>query len=149
MSAQGILILDKKDHVVSVALSDILELINNAPNLYWSILFLDGVVYPEEIDFINMLKKQISDSPRGAQISFEDLLLLSSKYEQMYEIVVIGVKDMNLLHQYKDLKEMHRVCDISIELVDCAFWVIHSQDSYLIKKIENIFHDVKLYTDEA
>lgn len=149
MSTQGILILDKKNHVVSVVLSDILELIDNKQNLYWSILFLDGVIYPEETGFISVLKKQISDAPRGAQISFKDLLLLSSKYEQMYEIVVIGVKNMNLLHKYADLKEMHEKCDISIELVDCAFWVVYSKDSYLIEKIKNIFNDVELYRDEA
>jgi hypothetical protein len=126
---------------MSIRLSDILEEIPKDDSLFWSILFVEGTPNPGEgrllVEYENRIKKSIS----GLAVTREELLKLSQQYFQMFEIIVLGSKDANLLHRYKDEKEMYKTCDIVIDLIDVASWEIYAKDTSIIQRLEKKFKD--------
>jgi len=149
MKISGIQISDSKENVLAVSLHDVLEEISNGINLYWSILFIDGVIKPKEDLVFSELEININHSKNGLLIKWNDLLKLSNKFFQTYETIVLASKNINVLHRYSNDREMHNECDIVIELVDCAFWNIYSHDQELIDKLMRKFKTVKVIESEA
>ena len=143
MKNTGIRISDKENRILSVELSSILDEIHNGNSLYWCILFLDGFTHPEEGKFISELQKKILESENGLIISWKDLQALSTKFHQMFEIIILGCKNKNLLHYYEDEIKMYEICDVAIQLIDCAFWEVFSKDHELIARLGKKFKEIK------
>ena len=135
MKIQGIRITE----VLSVKLSDILKEVPNGNFFFWSILFLDGIPNPGRGEFLAEYKKQINKSENGLRIDWEDLLSLSSQFYQIFEVIVLGSSDVNLLHRYKNEQEMYTTCDIVIDLMDCAFWEIYAKEKNIILRLKKKF----------
>lgn len=144
MKTKGIRIADSKGNVLIVKLSDILVQISDGNNLNWSVLFLDGILNPSQNLTLTELKKKINHSENGMLIKWNDLIKLSDVFFQIYEVIILGSKDLTVLHRYKDEQEMHLRCDIVIELIDCAFWEIFSKNESLISKIKAKFKETEL-----
>jgi hypothetical protein len=143
MKTYGIRISDGKGDVLSVTLSDILKGIDRDPSFRWCILFLDGTPQPGKGQFLTEYENKINDSKNGLLISWEDLNDLSKKFFQMFEIIVLGCKDISLLHRYEEEKEMHKMCDIVIQLIDCAFWEVYTKEIKIVEKLKKTFKEVE------
>jgi hypothetical protein len=144
MTTNGIRILDGEDNVLRVKLSDILEEISNENSICWSLLFLDGTPAPGHGKFLSEYENRINNSEHGLRTSWEDLKAITPKFFQMFEITILGCKNANLLRRYSTEEEMYKTCDIVIELIDCAFWEVHSKDQALIERLRQKFNEVKL-----
>jgi len=142
MLIKGIRISDGED-ILSVKIIDILNLISNKNNLNWMILFLNGMPNPGKGLYLSEYRYKINQK-NGTFINLEDLLLLSDIFFQIYEMVLIGDQNVNRLHRYDSDEEMYELCEIVIELIDCAFWEVHTKDLALINLIENNFKKIEL-----
>ena len=63
----------------------------------------------------------------------------------MYETIILGSKNVDLLHRYKEEKEMYKTCDIVLELIDCAFWEVYVKDIKIIEKFKGKFKEIELF----
>ncbi len=149
MKTCSIRISDSKNNTLDVELSDILEEIYDSANLNWSILFLDGTPNPGQGKFLAEYIKKINRSENGLCLSFEELKNLSDKFSQIFETIVIGAYNGNLLHRYQQEKDMRATCDVVIELIDCAFWEIHVKDVKVIERIKDKFKEIELINSET
>jgi hypothetical protein len=52
-------------------------------------------------------------------------------------------KDEKFLHRYETEQEMYKTCDIVIDLIDCAFWEVYSQDHSLLYLLKNKFKKIE------
>lgn len=148
MESKGIRILDKENRVVCVTLPDILKEIHNGNSFHWSILYLyasgDLGENKSIVDFSDTLNK----SEKGLYINWDDLNLLSNKFWEIIDIIIIGCKDEKQLHRYENDQMMYETCDIVIEFVDSGFWQIFTNDEDLIKRLAKKFKDIRfLETD--
>ena len=62
----------------------------------------------------------------------------------MFETVVLGAYNINLLHRYKEEREMYITCDVVIELIDCAFWEVYVKDMKVIERLKKKFKEIEL-----
>jgi hypothetical protein len=143
MKTYGIRISDGSENVLSPTLSDILKVFDKGITLRWGILFLDGIPQPGQGESLVEYEKKINNSEKGLLISWEELNNLSVKFLQMFETIVLGCKNVNLLHRYKEEKEMFKKCDIVIELIDCAFWEVYAKDIKVIERLAEKFKEVE------
>lgn len=143
MKVRGIRILDSKDRVVSVELPDILEEIWDGNLLQWSILYLEAIGDLGENRSIADFEEEIFNFKDGLHINWEDLNLLSKKFNQVIDIILIGSKNKHLLRRYTDDHEMYEICDIVIQMIDSSYWEVFSQDKSLIDRLATKFKKIK------
>lgn len=137
---KGIRISDG-DEVLSVTLTDILQEIQGK-DLFWAILFLDGI-WNKDADFPEGYQEKINHSKNGISTTQSELEKLSGAFFQMYETVVVASKNKEALRRYESDYEMFESCDITIDLVDCAFWVVFSKDKNLLESLKNEFTETE------
>ena len=116
MKTYGIRLLDGKGNVLKTTLHDILDEIDGGESFYWCLLFLDGIPAPGQGSFLVDFEKKINDSKNGIIVTWEELKRLSIKFFQMFEITVLGCKDVDLLHRFDNENDMYKACDIVIDL---------------------------------
>ena len=151
MSVHGIRIADKEKSskdpsftFLSPSLVDILVEIDEPDSYYWRILFLDGTYQPQEATFLNPYIKKVNESEGGILTSCLDLTFLSKKFFQIFEILLIASRNKNVLKSYKNDEKMYKMCEIVIELIDSAFWEVHTHDESLILKLKKKFKQTEL-----
>jgi len=144
MKTFGIRILDQRDHVISVNLRHILKEITNGKKLNWAILYIDVILKPNSDIPIVQLEKQINHSQNGYEINWKNLTQFAEKIHQEIDITIIGFKNKENMHRYKEDREMYETCDIVIEIIDGGFWEVFSKDKDLILKLKEKFKDIEL-----
>jgi len=143
MKTRGIRISDGIDDILSPTLPDILKEIYNGDSFYWSILFLHASGDLGEGKSIPEFEEQIYNSEKGLFINWEELNILSGKFFQIIDIIIIGCQNESLLHRYENEHEMYETCDIVIELHDSCFWEVFSKDEQLINRLASKFNEIK------
>jgi hypothetical protein len=143
MNTIGIRISDKDDHYLVVTLHDILEEISEGKKYKWAILFLNGVTDENQEIKLFDLQEKITNSNNCLLVCWEKLIQLSTIFDQIYEIVILGCLEAQNLKNYKDNKEMYTSCDIVIELIDCSWWEVFSKDPFLIQRYASKFKNTK------
>ncbi len=145
MKIKGIRIFDKINGIVYTKLSDILKEVYNGNLLHWSILDLYGIGDLGTESSIPAFEEQIDSSPNGFFISWEDLNKLSNIIcdVDIFDILIIGCHDVNLLHRFKNDLEMQTTCDIIINKVDSGFWQVFSKDYKIIDNLSKKFKKVE------
>jgi hypothetical protein len=139
MTTQGVIILDKIDHV-SPTLSDILEEVGGGDSYCWSILFIDGMLHPGQNYSIFDFEDEINKSKDGMHITWDQLILFSDVFFQIYETKVIGSRDPKWLRRrYGGEGNVYETCDFILELVDCALWEVYSKDHDFIERLRKKF----------
>lgn len=139
MQVKGVRILDTVNRVVSVELSDILVEISNGNSFHWSILLLDAMGDLGKDKPIPEFQKQIKNSERGYFIDWIELNILSQKFYQIIDMILIGCKDKNLLKRYKTEQEMYETCDFVIDMFDSSYWKVFSKDEKFIESLKKKF----------
>lgn len=149
MNSKGIRIEgEKKGRILSVALPDILEKIHNGNDLFWSIMFLEGIGNLGRDISMPVFEKQILESEKVFFIDWIDLVALAKKFHQIIWITIIGCKDRSFLRRYENDQDMFEACDIVIELIDSGYWEVFSKDMNLIGLLAAKFEGVEfLETD--
>lgn len=147
MNTTGIRVLDKKDGIVSVELSDIFEEIQHGAQFHWSILFFYGTGQLQDGKSIPVFVEEIKKSERGLLLTWGALNSLASTLWDVEDITIIGCKDPQKIFRYVDDKDMYESCDIVIEMIDSSYWEIFSKDEGLIHRLTAKFKDVKFITD--
>lgn len=143
----GITISDKIDHVLSPTLSDILEEVVDGDSYFWSILYIDGMTLPEQGCPLSQLEEKINQPKNGYSIKWKELILFQIVFHQMYDVLVLGDKDCNVLKsfsRYDSEDLMYESCDFVIELIDCTYWKIYSKDCEFIKRLRKKFREVEV-----
>lgn len=144
MKTYGIRISDSKNNVLNVRLSDIIVEISKSNVLNWCILFLDGTPNYGEEKFVSEYKNKINKSKNGLKVTWNEVDLLDAKFRQIFEVIILGCKLEEFLQRYDNDQKMYQSCDIVIELIDCAFWQVFSNNQELINKLKTKFIDVEL-----
>ena len=143
MNSKGIRIPDKKNHVICVTLSNILDEINNGNSLYWSVLFLEASGDFEDAISTPLNEEQIRMSEKGLFLTWLDLNILSKKIDQTIWLTLIGCKNKNNACRYKEDQDMYETCDITIEMIDSWYWEVFSKDETLINRLAAKFENTK------
>lgn len=142
MTATGIKILDKSDHI-SPTLADILEEVENGEMYNWVILTVDGVLN-QGYDAQELgIDEKINDSENGMRIAWDQLVLFSDVFYQMWEVIVLGSKNPDYLRYKGREKSIYTTCDFVLELVDCSYWEVFSKDSGFLERLKSKFQDTE------
>lgn len=144
MKTKGIRLYDSIDDVINVSLTDILDVIPNGQLYHWSILFLETSGHLGEGRSIPVFQEQIRQSTRGFIINWNDLIILSKKFNQVIDIDLIGCQDIHLLKRYENNRSMYETCDIVIQMIDGCYWEIFSKDKNLIDSFAIKFDEIEL-----
>lgn len=140
MNTKGIRISDiKEDKCIS--LSELLGHLAYLEHLNWSVLWLDVTSKKGSGTFIVDLMDKANHSKNGFSCSFTDLIEISDKIFQEIEVLIIGCKNAENIHRYKQDQEMYETCDIVIEMIDGGFWEIFSKNLPLIELLSSIYKD--------
>ena len=142
MKSKGIRILDKKENIVCVELSDIFEEIQDGKEFNWSILYIDAIGHLKGRS-ISDFEDEIIESDRGLFITWDELNQLSKKLREIYGIIVLGDANKKSLRRYQEDQEMYETCDVVIEIVDSAFWQVFSKDASLIDRLSKKFKEIE------
>lgn len=148
MNSIGIRISDKKDSVITVKLSDILELIDNGDSIYWSILFSEVAPKRGEGEFTSKIEMKADNAPNGLQLRWEELKIFSGKIHQEIDLRVIGSKNLSNLKRYSSDVELYNSCDFVIEMVDTSYWEVFSKDHNLINRLAKEFKDTEFLSPD-
>lgn len=131
-----VILQGNSDKILSINLGDILKLITTPSDYEWKILWITGVS-KKECNF-NMLdfEKKLND---GYDISFNQLIDLGSKLEQIHQILLIGSKN-DLTHVNKNMSDenIKNNSDFFIELIDSSFWEVTSNDKQFIGRLSSL-----------
>lgn len=144
MKTNAIRINDKEDAQISVNLPDILAKIHNGDEFFWSILFLYASGNLGDGNSIVEFENKINGSESGLLISWQDLHILSHKFFQVIDILIIGSKNESLLHKYTSDHEMYETCNIVVQMIDGSYWEAFSHDRTLIDRLAASFEQIKL-----
>lgn len=134
---QEIEIHGNNNSILSVNLNDILDCITHGDQFCWSFLWLEAIGSLESMTMLDFEKK-INKSSNGYVTNWEELLILSKSFDQIIEVLLIADKDKSKLKRYTNDDEMYSICDLSIELVDSSYWIIHSNQFSLKNMINNL-----------
>ena len=126
-----------ENSLLSVSLTDILELVNDGSVYKWKILWLEGTGVIKEGNIIDFEKK-INNSESGYFIEFPELFQLSRDLDQILEVLLIASADIECLRRYESDKVMVESCSICIELVDSSYWEISSDDELFINSLNSL-----------
>lgn len=139
----GIRILDEENGVVAVGLPDILMEIQHGDLYQWAILFLHSMGDLGDGESIPVFENMINNSQEGLLINWEDLNLLSKKFYQIFDLILIGCRNKDLILRYQNDQEMHNTCDIVIEMIDCDYWEVFAKDLSFMERLEKKFKQVE------
>ncbi len=140
---EGIRIYNEKNGT-EVELPDILEEIRNGNSLHWSILDFSGIGDLGEGKSIPAFQEQIIKSKNGFFINWDDLNQFAQKMEQIFDIIIIGCTDPNLLKRYDSDQKRYEMNDISIEMFDGGFVEVFTNDRSLINRLAKKFTNIEI-----
>lgn len=144
MKTKGIRILDKVDRIVRVKLPHILEEIPNGDCYNWSILYFEAISDYKNGKKLPIDESEVNPTKNGLYNSWDRLNEIASQFYQIYDLILIGCKDLTALKRYDNDQEMFEACDVVIVMFDSSFWEIFSKDELLIQRLASKFHDIKL-----
>lgn len=134
---RSIIINDNIEGVVSISLNDILIEISDGNELQWAILYLDAKGRLGEGKSMVDYADDINDSKNGLIIKWSDLVNLSKKFLQIFDIVIIGSKNKVNLRRYTTDEKMYKSCYYVIEMCDSSYWKIVSYENDFINRLKN------------
>jgi hypothetical protein len=135
MKPSAIKISNTSDGILSVDLKDILQCINDGSKYHWSILWLEAIGKLEDVNVLSF-EAEVKRAESGLVINWDDLLKISTRFNQIIEIILIGDLDPSKLRRYGNDDQMHEACDFTIELIDSSYWIINSKNEELLSPVK-------------
>lgn len=143
--AHMIEINDSHDGLLTVTLPMLLHQIGlYGANLNWSILYLSATGDLGEDKSIVDLEDNISSSPNGFCLEWQELNELADRFDQIFDILIVGSVSESSIQKYTDDEDLHLNYPVVLDLFDGAYWRVYSEDESLIEKLADKFTDVKL-----
>lgn len=138
---KGIRINDSIENILTIKLQDIFYTIQRGSLFNWRILYFQGDGTLQDGTSIMDFEKRINSSEDGIHIKWDELNQLANSFSDVWNILIIGCKDVKKCHRYRTDQEMYENCDIVIELIDSNFWEVFSTDDNLISSLSIKFKD--------
>jgi len=137
-------IADTRGGVLAVSFSDIAHVVESeAQDLKWSILFLDGHGNLGADRSVPELCSEIWTSANGLMLSWQETKELLGKFEQIYDLTLIGSHNELALRRYESESEMLGCCEMVIESEDCSWWSVFTPDRGLVDALAGSFDEIK------
>lgn len=131
---------------VAVELIDLLNLIaQNQQQLVWSILDLEamGDLSPIWERGVLDLEENIRNLPQGLILSWQMLILLVEKFDQVINIIIVGCQEITKIPSLKPNSDLDTPCEIVLELIDSSLWRIHAKDQRLLQHLQQEFSNIR------
>jgi uncharacterized protein (DUF4213/DUF364 family) len=132
-----------KSNVLSIKLVDILDCIEDANELKWSILWIEGCGVLSSGMSIMDLEDQFNNGETCTLLSLKELYKLSSELEQIIDLTLIGDASSEKLKRYSNEWEIFSNCHYSIQLLDCSYWIVCSENDRTLENINARLQGVK------
>lgn len=131
----------------TVELIDLLNLIesNKQQQLIWSILDLEAVgdiTIIWERGILD-LEANIKYLPQGLILSWQMLVQLAQKFDQVINTVIVGCQEVSKVPVLKPDIDIDAPCEIVLELIDSSVWRIYSKDERLLQHLQHEFSNVR------
>jgi len=133
--------------ILSVTLQDILTKIENGQNLKWALLSIYAIGDLGHNKSMLNFEEDINKSKNGVLFNWDELKALSTKFEQVIEIVLIGSQLTSTLKRYQDDVEMFSACDYTIELIDSSYWIVHALERESLEQLKDGLPGVEYLND--
>lgn len=130
----------------TIELIDLLNLIaQDKQKLVWSILDLEAIGDISTIweRGILDLEENIKDLPQGLILSWQMLVLLVRKFDQVINTVIVGCQEVSQIPSLKPDIDLDAPCEIVLELIDSSVWRIYSKDERLLQHLQHEFTNVR------
>jgi len=92
---------------------------------------------------VPIFQKQVRDSEKGFFLSWAELNNLANKFEQIYDIDLIGCLNKDLLKRYDTDEQMYETCDIVIVMFHSSYSEVFTKNISLIERWSKKFKDVE------
>ena len=127
-------------------LTELLSKIPNDNNWVWSIKFFYGIgVSPNGMDMPDF-EKLVLDTPEGYIISWQELNNFAINLKDIWDLVLVAVKDKNDIKPQEIKKENFSSCILVIEYFDSTEYSLYIQNNDT-KMIEWFSDCTKLITE--
>lgn len=135
---------DSENGLLTVTLTTLLNQIGPiGERLHWSIFYLYATGDLGEGQCIVELEEKVSNLEQGLILSWSELNELATKFDQMFDIIVVASADQNSITRCDNDKELYSKHLIVIELFDGAYWRIYAEDEDIVKNLETQFNETK------
>lgn len=132
--------------ILSVKLHDILMEIDRIDIRIWKLLWIEAVssqmitlrLNNTEM-YMSELEEVVNNSKDGILISPDELLKMSTLFDDLIEIVIIGDKDEFTVQKKGNDDEIKSRCEYFIELVDSSYWEITTKDNKFVSNLKRNF----------
>lgn len=128
-----IILKSKNNNLLTITLHDILSQINNIEEYVWKLVLLEGV--SNKMDIL-VLEHLINKSPSGIFIRTNDLLKISTLFDQITEIILIGDNNIGKMQRLEYNDSMQNQYEYYIELIDSSYWEVTSKNRNFLNNIK-------------
>lgn len=139
MTAQGIMLKDKKNGFILVHLRDILRVFDEGKDYCWGIYDFELIHCPKFDRGFNGKLHQIENLVDGYPLSWDELKFLANVMFQVVEGKFIASKNIDNIRKYESEEEIYENCELVIQMRDNQFWEIHIENEALLDKIKKRF----------
>jgi hypothetical protein len=123
----------------TVELIDLLNLIesNKQQQLIWSILDLEAIGDISTIWERGILDLEVNIKylPQGLILSWQMLVQLAQKFDQVINTVIVGCQKVSKIPSLEPNVNLDEPCEIVLELIDSSVWRIYTKDELLTLRI--------------
>ena len=130
----------------AVELIDLLNLIaQDQQQLVWSILDLEAIgdLSPIWERGILDLEENIRNLPQGLILSWQMLILLVEKFDQVINIIIVGCQEITKIPSLKPNSDLDTPCEIVLELIDSSLWRIYAKDQKILQRLQQEFSRIR------
>jgi hypothetical protein len=138
-------ISDSSNGLLTATLPMILNGIGaDGAKLYWSLLYLSATGDLGDGKSIVDFEDDISASPNGFYLVWQELDELSHKFDQIFDILIVGSTIKESIKKYTNDEDLYSNFPIVIDLFDGAYWRVYASDEEIIRRLSSNFSDIKL-----
>lgn len=103
--------------------------------LQWSILDLGDVIANERWDLdLPFVKQRVLDSPKGFELSFQDLTAFAARVRQVIDGLFVGCeRSSRLPRRDDDDPTILQNTDMLVAALDSTFWLVSAPDNVLAR----------------
>ncbi len=123
-----------------IPLSAILSALEHNDAMFWSIMFADVMGDLQQFGPVSDFERSVNKSNVGRLTSWDELKMMSQKFEQVISIDIHGFVSKEEIVRYDELKR-YAACEITIEKIDSSYWEVFSKNEKYLKQIKKSFDD--------